>query len=332
MKLPAYKDLPFGITCIDTEQGRPGMAACYLIQHGGAAALVECGTSHSVPSLLALLAHKGIALEQVAYVMPTHVHLDHAGGASALMRELPKAKLVVHPRGARHLIDPSQLIAGATEVYGPAAMQKMYGKLEPVPEARVIIANDGHTLNLNGRELKFIDTPGHARHHYSIWDAHSQGFFTGDTFGLSYREFDNNAGPWILPTTTPVQFEPEAWEQTLERYLSFKPARMYLTHYGMIENVAQRAADLRRGLREYVGIAESLANAPRRHAQIKEALMRLALHELADRDCELPELRCRGLLETDMELSAQGLGVWLDKRKKEAAKPDPQKIVPLRKR
>lgn len=332
MKLPVYKDLPFGITCIDTEQQRAGMAACYLIQHGGAAALVECGTSHSVPSLLQLLAHKGIAREQVAYVMPTHVHLDHAGGASALMRELPNAKLVAHPRGARHFIDPTQLIAGATEVYGPAAMQKMYGKLEPVAEDRVIVANDGFTLSLNGRELKFMDTPGHARHHYSVWDAHSQGFFTGDTFGLSYREFDNNAGPWMLPTTTPVQFEPEAWEQTLERYLSFNPARMYLTHYGMIENVAQRAADLRRGLREYVSIAETLANAPRRHAQIKEALMRLALHELADRDCELPELRCRGLLEADMELSAQGLGVWLDKRKKAAAKPDPQKVIPLRKR
>jgi hypothetical protein len=100
----------------------------------------------------------------------------------------------------------------------------------------------------------------------------------------------------------------------------------------MIENVVQRAADLRRGLREYVSIAETLANAPRRHAQIKEALMRLALHELADRDCELPELRCRGLLETDMELSAQGLGVWLDKRKKAADKPHPPKVVPLRNR
>lgn len=332
MKLPAYKDLPFGITCIDTEQHRPGMAACYLIQHGGSAALVECGTSHSVPSLLALLAHKGISREQVAYVMPTHVHLDHAGGTGALMKELPNAKVVVHPRGAKHLIDPSALIAGATEVYGATAMQKMYGKIEPIAESRVIVAKDGHTISLNGRELKFIDTPGHAFHHYSVWDAHSQGFFTGDTFGLSYREFDNNSGPWVVPTTTPVQFDPDAWEQTLERYLSFKPARMYLTHYGMVENVPARAADLRRGLREFVGIAESLAKAPRRHAQIKEALMRTALHELADRDCELPELRCRGLLETDMELSAQGLGVWLDKRKKAAEKPNPPKVVSLRNR
>lgn len=316
MKLPAYRDLAYGITCVDTEQQRAGMAACYLLQHKGAAAFVECGTSHSVPSLLALLETKGIAREQVAYVMPTHVHLDHAGGAGALMRELPQAKLVVHPRGARHLIDPSKLLAGATEVYGAAALQKMYGRLEPVPESRVIVADDGHRLSLNGRELVFIDTPGHARHHYSIWDAHSRGFFSGDSFGLSYREFDGPQGPWLFPTTTPVQFEPEAWEQTLERYLSYSPQRMFLTHYGMVEGVPRLAEHLRRGIREYVRIALSLAAVPRRHQQLKEALMQLALHELADRDCALPELRCRMLLEADIELNAQGLGIWLDKRAK----------------
>jgi glyoxylase-like metal-dependent hydrolase (beta-lactamase superfamily II) len=319
MKLPAYRNLPHGVTCIDTEQQRQGMAACYVVRHEGAAAIIECGTAHSVPSTLALLEKKGIAREQVNYVMPTHVHLDHAGGAGALMRELPNAQLVMHPRGARHMIDPTQLIAGATAVYGAAAVQKMYGEMVPVPESRVIVADDGFKLNLNGRVLEFLHTPGHAQHHYSIWDATSRGFFTGDTFGLSYREFDGPDGPWIFPTTTPVQFDPQAWEQTLERYLSYSPQRMYLTHYGVVEgDVPQLAEALRKGIREHVRIAESLARAPRRHLQIKEALMRLALHELADRDCELPELRCRMLLEADAELNAQGLGVWLDKQQKAA--------------
>ena len=318
MKLPAYRDLAHGITCVDTEQQRQGMAASYLIQHQGVAAIVECGTTHSVPSLLALLAKKNIAREQVAYVMPTHVHLDHAGGAGALMRELPNARLVMHPRGARHMIDPTQLIAGATAVYGATAVQKMYGEMVPVPESRVIIAEDGHTLSLNGRVLEFIHTPGHAQHHYSIWDAASRGYFTGDSFGLSYREFDGPDGPWIFPTTTPVQFDPQAWERTLDRYLAQAPQRMYLTHYGVVEGVPGLAEQLRKGIREYVHIAEALARAPHRHLQIKEALTKLALHELADRDCELPELRCRMLLEADMELNAQGLGVWLDKLRKAA--------------
>ncbi|MGH8457570.1 MAG: MBL fold metallo-hydrolase, partial [Stenotrophobium sp.] len=255
MPLPVFKDLSFGITCIDTQQQRAGMAACYLIEHQGAAAFIECGTPRGVEGLLALLAHKRIAREQVAYVMPTHAHLDHASGAGALMRNLPNAKLVAHPRAARHLIEPSKLIAGATAVYGAEAVQRMYGRIEPVPESRVVIANDGFQLSLGGRELLFLDTPGHARHHYSVWDALSQGFFTGDTFGLSYREFDTGQGPWILPTTTPVQFEPEAWERSLELFLSYAPQRMYLTHYGAVQNVPRLAQDLRRALREYVRIA-----------------------------------------------------------------------------
>ena len=117
--------------------------------------------------------------------MPTHVHLDHAGGAGTLMQALPSAKLVMHPRGAQHMINPSKLIAGATAVYGAAAVQKMYGDMVAVPESRVIVAEDGFKLDLNGRELEFIHTPGHANHHYSIWDSLSRGFFTGDTFGLS---------------------------------------------------------------------------------------------------------------------------------------------------
>jgi len=318
MKLPAYKNLPHGITCIDTEQQRQGMAACYLIRHEGMAAIIECGTAHSVPSLLALLDKKSIPRDQVAYVMPTHVHLDHAGGAGALMQALPNAKLVMHPRGAPHMINPAKLIAGATAVYGAAAVQKMYGEMVAVPESRVIIAEDGFKLDLNGRELEFIHTPGHAGHHYSVWDSLSRGFFTGDTFGLSYREFDGPDGPWLFPTTTPVQFDPQAWDKTLDRYLSFSPQRMYLTHYGVVDNVPQLAEGLRKGIRQYVQIAESMANAPRRHLMIKEALMRQALHELADRDCDLPELRCRMLLEVDMELNAQGLGIWLDKQLKAA--------------
>jgi glyoxylase-like metal-dependent hydrolase (beta-lactamase superfamily II) len=312
MKLPAYKDLGSGVLCIDTAQERAGMAACYLLRQGDAAAFIECGTAPGVPRLLALLDHLGIAREQVRYVMPTHVHLDHAGGAGALMRELPQARLVAHPRGARHLVDPAKLVAGATAVYGAEAVQRMYGSIEAVPEARVIVAGDGHRLDLGGRVLEFIDSPGHARHHYCIWDARTQGFFSGDSFGLSYREFDSPAGPWIFPTTTPVQFDPVAWKSTLERLLSYQPQRMYLTHFGMVQQVRALADDLRRGIDEYVRIARSLANAPHRHYALKEALTKLALHELADRDCELPELRCRALLNMDMELNAQGLGVWLE--------------------
>jgi glyoxylase-like metal-dependent hydrolase (beta-lactamase superfamily II) len=313
--LPAAQALGHGITCIDTEQQRPGLACCYLLQQGDEAALIECGTSPGVPGLLARLEQMGVKREQVRYVIPTHVHLDHAGGAGLLMRELPNAKLVVHPRGARHLIDPSKLIAGATAVYGAAAVQEMYGEILPIEESRVIVADDGHKLGMGGRELVFVDSPGHARHHFSVWDAASRGFFSGDTFGLSYRVFDGPKGPWLMPTTTPVQFEPDAWEQTLDGYLSHAPQRMYLTHYGAVEEVPRLAGELRSGLADYRRIALSAATlGAQRHEAIKQALFDWSLQQLRIREVEISETLARDWLEFDLELNAQGLIVWLDKQ------------------
>ena len=211
--------------------------------------------------------HCGLARERVRYVIPTHVHLDHAGGAGLLMRALPNAKLVVHPRGARHLIDPGKLIAGASAVYGADAVQRMYGEIAPVPEARVIVADDGLRLPDGDGALEFIDSPGHARHHFCVWDAASRGFFTGDSFGLSYREFDTAAGPFVMPTTTPVQFEPEAWRQTLARLLAYAPQWMYLTHYGRVGEVPRLARELGDGIARYERIATELAARARLRAR-----------------------------------------------------------------
>lgn len=315
--LPQTINYPDNITCIDTEQHRAGLACCYLMRSGDAYAFIECGNSLSVPGLLKVLKRRGIAPEQVAYVMPTHVHLDHAGGAGLLMRELPAAKLIAHPRGAKHLIDPSKLIEGAAAVYGAENMLRLYGEILPVPEARVIVAEDEFRLDFNGRILRFIDAPGHARHHYAIWDEASRGWFTGDTFGISYREFNGAEGPYVFPTTTPVQFEPDAWLRTLSRFMATDPIYMFLTHYGRVGDVQRLAADLRGGIAVYQSIARRLAAAPDRHATIKAALIRHATEELAAMSCTLSEAAIAELLELDMELNAQGLGVWLDRQKSE---------------
>jgi glyoxylase-like metal-dependent hydrolase (beta-lactamase superfamily II) len=329
--LPRVEEYDHGISCIDTEQVRPGLACCYLIRAGTGTAgagtgsgecygLVECGTALSVPGLLRVLETKGIARDQVAYVMPTHVHLDHAGGAGVLMRALPNAKLVVHPRGARHMIDPSKLIEGASAVYGAENLPKMYGDIAPIPESRVIVAEvereGGFRLDFNGRELLFLDAPGHARHHYAIWDAASRGIFTGDVFGLSYREFDGPEGPYLLPTTTPVQFEPEAWAQTLDRLMALGPEWIYLTHYGRLGEVPRLERQLRSGLATYQRIALQCADLPDRHERLVEALLTLCVDEARALNSPVPAQDTRRLLQFDCELSAQGLEVWLDKHGK----------------
>lgn len=318
-QLPAVIDYPGDVSCIDTELQRAGLACCYLVRGGARSrdryAFIECGTSVAVPGLKAVLAARGIGLDQIDYVIPTHVHLDHAGGAGMLLRDCPNARLVIHPRGARHMIDPSALIAGATAVYGPDDMAALYGEIVPVPAERVIEAADNFVLDFGGRELLFIDSPGHARHHFSVWDVQSRGWFTGDTFGLSYRQFDGPNGPYLMPTTTPVQFEPEAWLATIGRYLAVDPQFMYLTHYGRVGNVAQLAADLGGGIAMYQSIALHLADVPDRHTRIAEALMLYSLEELAANASPVADDVAREWLAFDIELNTQGLEVWLDKQK-----------------
>jgi glyoxylase-like metal-dependent hydrolase (beta-lactamase superfamily II) len=291
------------------------MAACYLLERGEDLAFIETGTAPGVPRLLAWLDAQGLARERVRYVIPTHVHLDHAGGAGSLMAALPKAQLVVHPRGARHLIDPAQLIAGATAVYGEAFVQRTYGTIQPVAAERVLAVADGSRLPFGDAGLRFIDSPGHAKHHFCVDDEASRGLFTGDTFGLSYREFDSARGAFLMPTTTPVQFDPEAWSETLDRLLALAPQRLYLTHYGAVEGVPALAEQLRSGLHRYVAIARAAPSgtAEARHAWLRKALETETLAALRQHGSTLDEARCRQLLATDLELNAQGLAVWLDR-------------------
>jgi glyoxylase-like metal-dependent hydrolase (beta-lactamase superfamily II) len=312
--LPSYaQDLGDGIFAIDTDFHRPVFDAAYLIVENGHAAFVDTGTNFAVPRLLATLEALGLARDAVDYVIPTHVHLDHAGGVGLLMSHLPKATAIVHPRGARHMIDPSALVAGATAVYGEAEMARSYGQIVGVPADRVKETSDGMTLSLAGRELQFLDTPGHARHHHCIWDTRTRGFFTGDTFGLSYREFDTEQGPWLLPTTTPVQFEPDKLRESVQRLLSYRPECMYLTHYSRVRDVQRLGESFLAQLGRLVAIGRSVKSALDRHAALKRALLAEYVAIVKAHGCRYSEAEVATLLDVDIELNAQGMGIWLDK-------------------
>ena len=312
MKNIASEDLGFGITCIDTGYERPGLAACYLIEHQGAAAFIDTGTYYSVPHLLETLESKGLSPSMVEYVIPTHVHLDHAGGAGELMRHCPNARMVIHPRGARHMIDPSRLKAGAMAVYGEAAFKSQLGDLIAVPEDHVIKAPDESRVELNGRELVFLDTPGHASHHFCIYDPMSEGLFTGDTFGVAYPELASANGPYIFPPTTPVQFDPEAWLASVDRLLSLNPKRMYLTHYGMVTDIKNLATQLKRRIQEYADLARSLG-ADEAKKNLESRLTERTTREVQAAGNPLSDEEIGRLINMDMNLNAQGLGVWLER-------------------
>jgi glyoxylase-like metal-dependent hydrolase (beta-lactamase superfamily II) len=308
-------DLGEGVYAVDTGFVRPQFDASYIVTQRAPSseriAIIDTGTNYSVPRILATLSDLECTADQVDFIILTHVHLDHAGGAGTLMEACPQAQLVVHPRGAKHMIDPTVLRAGAVSVYGEETVEKDYGQLLPIDAQRVISAEDGHMINLAGRILVCLDTPGHAKHHMTIWDQMSHGAFTGDTFGLSYREFDTEKGPFILPTTTPIHFDPKALRISLKRIMALKPECIYPTHFSKVTGVPRLYQKLTDMLTQVENLGKSLEKADHRHELLKNGLLNLYIQELRNHGCQLSDSKIEQLLSTDIELNAQGMGVWL---------------------
>ncbi len=310
-----WRDYGNGIYAFDTGYVRPILAAIHLIVENGRVAFVDTGTNDSLPNAMAALKKLGLDASAVDFVILTHIHLDHAGGASAMMELFPNAKLVVHPRGSRHMAEPSKLIAGVIAVYGEDYVRRLYGEIKPVPGERIISADDGYVITLAGRKLTCLDTPGHARHHNCIIDSKTGGIFTGDLFGLSYRELDVDGRQFIFPTSSPSQFDPLAMHASIDRLLELSPTAMYLTHYGQLNEVVQRGQDMHRRINALVDLAVAeTASGEMRHERIKQSMTQYLLSELKNHGCTLTREELLEIWEGDIELNAQGLEIWLDSR------------------
>ncbi len=308
-------DYANGISAIDAQFHRPRRASIHLINEYGRIALIDTGTTSSIPDVVNILEEKDLAIENVDYIILTHIHLDHAGGASECMRRFPNAKLVVHPRGARHMANPEKLVAGAMAVYGEVEFKRVYGEIHAIDKQRIIEAPDQSRIDLNGRSLLFIDTPGHARHHNCIYDEYSNAFFTGDTFGVSYRELDVNGMEFVFPTTTPVQFDPIAAHASLERIMDFNPDYAFLTHYSRIGHLSRHAESMHQLIDAHVDIARNTSSSTGntvRFAAISSALQSMLLHRIREHGCTLSETEITDLIGSDIKLNTQGLEHWLD--------------------
>ncbi len=312
--IPELWDFDHGISAIDTDYVRPRLDASHLVVRGGRAAYVDVGVNHSVPRLLAALAAKNLDPAEVDWVFLTHVHLDHAGGAGELLRHLPNAKVLVHPRGAAHLVEPDKLIAGTKAVYGAETFAGLYGEIVPIPAERIVEAQDDARFRLDGSEFHCIHTPGHALHHYCLVDTESHSVFAGDTFGISYRVFDTAKGAFIFPATTPTHFDPQQAHASLDRITSFEPAAVFLTHYSRVTEVARLAADMHACLNAYVGIARNCAaQGEQRDACMQNLMHAYLVKRVREHGCTLDQATVDLWLHMDVELNAQGLAVWLDR-------------------
>ena len=305
--------LDHGLVAIDTEYARPLQDASHLIVEAGRGAFVDTGVNSSVPLLLAALQQSDLDPADVDYVFLTHVHLDHAGGAGLLLQHLPNARCVLHPRGAPHMIDPERLIAGTKAVYGDEKTAEIYGDIQAIDPARIDIADDGEVFSLHGRELQAFYTEGHARHHYGLSDASSRGVFTGDSFGVSYRELDTAAGEFIFPTSTPIHFDPEEAHKSVDRVMSYQPERLYLTHYSEVRDLERLAADMHKGIDAYVAMARSNAQVENRTAVLRQEMFEYFVAGLNEHGFKGDRDMMWSILSLDVNLNVQGIEVWLDK-------------------
>lgn len=307
MEIKNHQLLGHGVVCIDAGYISPGLACFYLLRSGDDCAIIETGTSHSLANLEQSMSELGVAAQQIRYVIPTHVHLDHAGGAGRMMAAFPEAQLLVHPRGARHLIDPQRLIASSMGVYGAERFKQLYGEILPVGAKKVKEIADGEILCLGDRRLEFRHTRGHADHHFCIWDECARAWFSGDMFGISYPWFRFPDGDFLFPATTPTQFDPNYYLQSVELLVSYRPERFFLTHYGELIFQESHAVNLKSQLEAYKDIGL-------RHGtdieSIEHALTHYSLERLSELDKALPEGVLRERLAFDMNLNAQGLVAW----------------------
>lgn len=301
------------IDCEYTE--RPGIAAAYLIQDGSEAAFVETNTANAVPLLLAELERAGLAPEQVRYVIITHIHLDHAGGAGPLMRLCPNATLLAHPKAARHAIDPSRIEAGARAVYGEH-FDRLYGELLPIPAERVRALEDGAIVPFGQRELHFHHTRGHANHHFVVHDPGADAVFTGDSFGLLYPHLQHR-GPFAFPSTTPTDFDAEAAIASVERIRALGAGRVFPTHFGEHRSIDVIAEQLVPGLRALGAIVDEADADEEPDASLDRRCLDAAwqVMDAALADHGLTTAADREAVKFDVQLNAQGLAFAVRKRR-----------------
>lgn len=307
-----------GVTTIDAHYIKPGIASLQLMIERGRAAFFDTGTTRSLPHAIEALHKHGLAAADVDFVIPTHVHLDHAGGAGAMMQAFTNARLIIHPRGAEHMADPARLWAGTVGVYGEKMAAELYGEVIPVERRRMLIADDDWELDFYGRPLRFLHTPGHARHHFCVYDSTRGAIFAGDTLGISYRKFDGPNGPFVFPTTSPVQFEPGPLHRSIDRLMALDPKTVYLTHFGPIQPSARIADELHRQIDDFVSLADELYRPGGDNTGLERGIADYLLDRARRHGVPLAEDRLRDGLRMDARLNADGIAVWKARSRKTA--------------
>ncbi|HEX2043779.1 MAG TPA: MBL fold metallo-hydrolase [Acidimicrobiales bacterium] len=302
--MPTATEIAPGVIEIDTLLGGwERVTAGYLID-GPAPVLVETGSQTSVPVLLGALDELGVGAGDLAAVVVTHIHLDHAGGVGDVARAFPRATVHVHEQGARHLVDPARLVASAGRVYGEL-LDRLYGRLTPTDAERVHVLADGAEIVVGPtRALTAVDSPGHAKHHLGLHDSESGLLFAGDAVGVRLPDVGV-----LRPATPPPDFDLEAAVASLRRFADRRPTALALAHYGVVPvDPAELLGEAEATLRRWAEVAE---RAWRDGEDVVAALTDAFGDDLAGAD-EAGRERVETL--NGIHSNAAGLRRWLEKR------------------
>ncbi|WP_373894950.1 MBL fold metallo-hydrolase [Virgibacillus sp. CBA3643] len=276
--------------------------------------IVETGPSPSIKHVKEGLKSLGFSLEEVKYIIVTHIHLDHAGGAGLLLRDCPNATIVVHPRGEKHLVNPKKLAASARAVYGES-FSDLFDPIISVDADRLLVKGEGDTLKIGPEcTLEFLDTPGHAKHHFSIYDPVSRGMFTGDTVGIRYEQLIREGVDLFLPTTSPNQFDPNAMQAAINRMMGMKLERIYYGHFGVTEKTNQALRQVSEWLDVFVEVGEQIVAERKGYDDLAQALLGKVRQHL--REFGIPDdHEAYIVINLDMKVSALGMIDYFKKLK-----------------
>ncbi|WP_299086732.1 MBL fold metallo-hydrolase [uncultured Metabacillus sp.] len=306
------------ISIIDSlDLGMQGRTSCYVLQDEKVV-LFEPSASPSIPFLLEGLSELNIPLEEIAFIIVTHIHLDHAGGAGLLLEKCRNAKLIVHPRGAKHMIDPARLISSARAVYKDE-FDRLFHPIIPVPENRLLIKSHGEKIKIGKNSyLTFFNTPGHANHHFSIYDSVSNGIFTGDTIGIFYQDLLDQGIEFYLPSTSPNQFNPKAMLESAKMIEELQVDKIYFSHFGVSCQPQLVFSELRKWLPIFVDTAQKIVEKSKDSSfeecckAVETELNHLVFNQLRKQNIMIAD-QAYAMLKLDLSVSAIGLVDYLRK-------------------
>ena len=300
-----YKNGIYGIDSLYA--GLESRAMVYIVVDAGRAAIIDTANNNAIKPTFEAMEMLGLSAGDIDYICLTHVHLDHAGGAGLFMESFPNARLVLQKRGVRHMVNPEKLLAAVRAVYGDRVTEKLYGNLLPIPEERIIAPGDGDEITFGNRSLSCLETPGHAKHHMIFHDHLTDSVFTGDAYGISYKELGDGYARGVIITTSPTQFDPEAMHSSIKKIGALNPQKLYLTHFGELDNTEKVAEALHRQVDAHVSLAEDCEGD---YVKIHDGLRDILREESLIQDWPCKGDAVNKLFKVETELSAQGLVVW----------------------